>query len=82
MEEKNTKMTELKTLKDWRDEISTLQEFKEHRMQIFRCEEWLRAEAVKWFKMFKANIEVGASMDYGVFDFIPKFFNLTSEDLA
>ena len=43
-------MTELKTLKDWRKDVSTLEEYKIHRIQIFRCEEWLRAEAVKWIK--------------------------------
>jgi hypothetical protein len=79
MEEKNTKMTELKTLKDMRIFGRSMGKSGQDNSWIFT--ENLKAEAVKWFKMFKANIEVGASMDYGVFDFIPKFFNLSEGDL-
>ena len=63
-------MTELKTLKDLRKEfISNDKDF------VFVDE--LKAEAVKWGKYFKENIDCTFFVD----DWIKHFFNLTKEEL-
>lgn len=73
-------MTELKTLKDlgvFSDRVSWTQGDIKHLFE----EEELKQEAIKWVKVYNYNLRHGAQMDYGMFDFCKKFFNLTEEDL-
>ena len=67
-------MTKLKTLKDLSKERN------KNAFNCYQCFERIKAEAVKWVKMFRERNDDGTGDYWRAIAFI-SFFNLTEEDL-